>query len=654
MTCSEYRDRLEELLDGLLPPEEAGRFDSHASECAECAERAQDAAAFSELLESSGRQAMSDWVAERLVNQATADAGSASEPASAASKPEVATPRRAEPTPLEAKPRPARATPQKSASSAPVRVPVRRPSARRPLAASEAAVTQEIQPQGLLPRTRFQTPGQSRFQTLRLVAAAIVVAAVGFFSADLLSGSDMQALAAGTETRIESGQNASVGEGRWLSAEGRAVVVTLVPGSGGAELQIARGVGLFHVDPGQPLAVHTPAGVARGVGASFLVDVRGDGAVAVSGVTGRVHFEHEGTRTTLRTGERIEVDRRGRVRLVNGARIDRLEVERALWESEFQRLRDRLDVAEEQLVAYGAAVAPESADQGSLPYDELGRAMRTLFDSKLSYKDAARMKAMAVFLANADRIQSEFGASDPMRAMKDPRFMEAISESFLRALAPNASEIAIASAAAEWHRATDDVLLVMKAEPLPAQLAVARERSFTQVIRSIERHVGVDAAAEVVRGASFWRELRPYAETLDERVESRFVAYWQKRFDMDEAQSGQLVILVRNYIAETVRAQGVIAATLPPNQIESALFPRWRRRGWGEDRRRSPSADRQPEPADSEVVTAKLRQMEARIALAEPRIRFESGLWDLLRSDQRENGFGWGARVHSFREAKGN
>jgi len=654
VTCSEYRDRLEELLDGLLPPEEAGRFDSHASECADCAERAQDAAAFSELLESSGRQAMSDWVAERLVNQATADAGSASEPASVASKPEVATPRPSEPTPLEAKPKPARVAPQKSASPAPVRIPVRRPSVRRPVSASEAAVTQEIQPQELLPRTRFPTRSHSRFQTLRLIAAAIVVAAVGFFSADLLSGSDMQALAAGTETRIESGQNASAGEGRWLSAEGRAVVVTLVPGSDGAELEIARGVGLFHVDPGQPLAVHTPAGVAQGVGASFLVDVRGDGAVAVSGVTGRVHFEHEGTRTTLRTGERIEVDRRGRVRLVNGARIDRLEVERALWETEFQRLRDRLDVAEEQLVAYGAAVAPESADQGSLPYDELGRAMRTLFDSKLSYKDAARMKAMAVFLANADRIQSEFGASDPMRAMKDPRFMEAISESFLRALAPNASEIAIASAAADWHRATDDVLLVMEAEPLPAQLAVARERSFTQVIRSIERHVGVDAAAEVVRGASFWRELRPYAETLDERVERRFAAYWQKRFDMDDAQSGQLVILVRNYIAETVRAQGVIAATLPPNQIESALFPRWRRRGWGDDRRRSASADGQPAPADSEVVTTKLRQMEARIALAEPRVRFESGLWDLLRSDQREKGFGWGARVYSFREANGN
>jgi len=663
VTCPEYRDRLEELLDGLLPPEEAGRFESHVRECAECAERAHDAAQFRDLLATPGRRAMGKWVARRLAARAAADAALAEESDAAArhvSTPHISTPHSSTPGAASKRAsKPAAVSPTGAASptgngpSKAAANPKGRPK-RRALTPSEAAVTQEIKPQDLLPRTHFQIPKRSRFQPLRLAAAAVLVAAVGFFAAGLVSDSDVLALTAGVETRIESGDRARTSDGRLLSAEARAVVVTLVQGSDGAELNMARGVGLFRVDPGLPLAVHTPAGVARGVGASFLVDVRGDGTVAVSGVTGLVHFEHEEARTALHTGERIEIDRRGRVRLVNGSRIDRLEVERALWEAEFQRLRDRLDVAEEQLVAYGAAVAhdgaPEATDDGRLPYDELGRAMRTLLDSKLSYKDAARMKAMAVFLANADRIQREFGASDPMRAMRDPRFMASISESFLRALAPDASEASIAGAAAEWHRATDDVLLVTDAEPMPSQLAVARQRAFTLVIRSIERHLGAEAAAEVVRGSSFWGELRPYPQTLDERVESRFVVYWQKRFEMDDAQSGQLVIIVRNYIAETVRAQGVIAATLPPNQIEAALFPRWRRRGWGDDRRRTRARDDQPEPPDSEVVTSKLRQMEARMALAEPRTRFERGLWDLLRSDQREKGFGGAARVHSFRE----
>jgi hypothetical protein len=432
-------------------------------------------------------------------------------------------------------------------------------------------------------------------------------------------------------------------------------MVTLVPDSDGGQIEMSRGVALFHVEPGQPLAVITSGGTARGVGASFIVDVRGDGAVAVGGVTGRVRFERDGERTTLRTGERIEVDRHGRVRLISGSQLDRLQVERDLWESEFQTLRDRLDVAEQQLVEYGAAVAHGAAGDGAgtgdaLPIGELGRAMRVLLDRSVSHKDPKRSKAMGVFLVNADRIQNEFGASDPMRAMKDPRFMLAICESFVRALAPEASDMAVAGATTEWHRATDDLLIVMDSQPMPAELAVAREKAFLRVIRALERHLGVGPAAEVVRGARMWGELRPHAETLDERVESRYIAYWQKRFDMDDLQANELAVVVRNYIAETVRAQGQIAATLPPNEIEDALYPRWRRRGWG-SRSRDDSTAPPEEPSDSEVFTSGLRRKEARIALAVPRIRFERALWNLLRSDQREKGFGWGARVNSFREA---
>ncbi len=659
MTCTEYRDRVEELLDGLLPPEEAGRFEAHARECPECAERSDDAAAFQALLADEGRAAVGDWLAERLVTRATAETEATAGPVADREAPATpvapgtaampagttATPATSDRPRAKTGARPTSAVSSRSGGSI----------AARAHSASEAAVTQEIKPQELLPRTRFVSPRRSRWHALRLSAAAVLVAAVSFFSAGLVGESDVLALTPGVETRVESGTTALASEGRLLSAEDRAVTVTLVEGSDGAEVRVSRGVALFHVAPGRPLAVITSAGVARGSGASFLVDVRGDGAVAIGGVTGRVRFERDGQQTTLRTGERIEIDRHGRSRVVSGSQIDRLEVEKGLWESEFQRIRDRLDVAEQQLIEYGRAVgqdgAATSADDGGLPIDELGRAMRTLLDSKLSYRDPARRKAMGVFLVNADRIQNEYGASDPMRAMTDPRFMAAISESFVRALAPEASESAIAGATADWHAATDTVLVVMESDPMPSELAVARERALARVVRSIERNLGGEAAAEVVRGANHLAEMRPRAETLDERVESRYVSYWQKRFGMDDAQTNELAITVRNYIAETVRAQGVIAATLPPNEIEDALFPRWKRRGWGSGRRHSEPAVDQPEPSASQVVTSKLRQMEARIALAEPRIRFERALWNLLRSDQREKGFGWGARVHSFREA---
>ena len=96
--------------------------------------------------------------------------------------------------------------------------------------------------------------------------------------------------------------------------------------------------------------------------------------------------------------------------------------------------------------------------------------------------------------------------------------------------------------------------------------------------------------------------------------------------------------------------QDQVAATLPAEEVESVLFPRrsFGPGGFGGARRSGgdgENATERPAPSersDSEIVSARLREIDARLHLAEPRARFERALWNLLEPEQREKEFGRG------------
>jgi hypothetical protein len=127
--------------------------------------------------------------------------------------------------------------------------------------------------------------------------------------------------------------------------------------------------------------------------------------------------------------------------------------------------------------------------------------------------------------------------------------------------------------------------------------------------------------------------------------------------NLDEEQTNRLAPLVTTYVAETVSVQQRVAAALPAAEVDKVLFPR---RSWGRNgRSRSrgsgngdddDAAEPAPEPSDSEKISARLREIDARLHLAEPRRRFERALSSLLTPEQRERAFRNGARLLTFRE----
>ncbi len=610
-TCAEYRDRVEDVLDRLLPPEESERLDAHREACAECAARWTAARRFRDLLAREGRAALGAWEARRLsVHAATMDVTRAA-----------------------------------AAPGAPA------PARRR------------------------------RFTVLRLAAAAAVVAAAGLVGTGMLGDSGPVVLAAGAQTRLDPGSQATFGHGSRLVVEDRAVTLTLLEdtsrdGTSDDLLQMHRGVALFRVHPEHPLGVATPQGVARAVGATFVVDVRSDGAVVVDVVTGRVRVVRDRGDVVARPGERVEIDSGGTVHVVSRARLDGLAMTNDRRSEEISNLRTELRRADEQLDAYAAAAqagGSEAPATDGLPYLELGRVTRILTDRAIPWRDPRRNEAMAFFLLNAERIRQEFGASDPMRAVERPAFVAAVAEGYLRALEPTASDEEIAATVDEIRTACGLVEADMAGELVPTELSASRQRALTTMIRAVERHLGSAAAAELVRSIrGAWDGPRPWVQALDDRLEAKLVGSWQRLLDLDEEQANRVAALVKEYVAQSVTMQARVAAALPEGEVESVVFPRsmWGRDG-GSRRHRggtrssaSSGAGEEagaaaeepaetaapPEPSDSEVVAQRLREIDARLRLGEPRARFERALWNMLRPEQRTSAFRGRSRLFTFRE----
>ena len=597
MTCSEYRDHVEDLLDELLPPEDAERYEVHRASCAECGAHAEEAERFRRLLVSEGRAALGAWEARRLA-----------------------------------------------------------------LRAASLSHAEPVSPAPVQPR---------RFGVLTLAAAAAVVAAAGIFGAGVLGAAGPVQLALGEEARLSPGTVATFGHDCSLVVEDRAVTVELQSAADGSGdvVRMERGVALFRAHPEHALAIATVQGTARAVGATFVVDVRSDGAVSVDVVTGRVRLERRGGLVVARPGERVEVDSRGAAHIVSRGRIEELEQIETHSQDQIEQLRDELQRAEEQLDAYAAAAQSGDAialPTDELPFHELGRAMRVLTDPKVGWRDPRRNEAMAFFLLNAERIRVEFGASDPIRASQNPGFMAAVAPGFLAAMAPDAPASSIAAAAAVVRDVCARVEAVMAGEPLPTELVTSRQRALIEIIRGVEQHLGVAAAVEIVgsmRGE--WDGPQPSVSHIDDRLEAGIVGFRQKTLDLDDEQTNQFAAMVREYVAQCVVMQERVAAALPADEVESVVYParKWPRGGfgWGERPGRDATrgnGDGAPETtaepvvvlSQSEIVTARLRELDARLHLAEPRIRYERALWNLLTPEQRAKAFRGGAQLFTYRE----
>ena len=611
MICHEYRDRVDELVDGLLPPEESGRLHAHAAGCDECTVRRNQAERFRDLLANEGAAALQSWEAARLALAAATD-------------------------------------PYQTGEITPVR-------------------TEEPAPPRVL-----------RYRFGRLAAAAVLVASAGFLASGLLSDSGPQVLAMDELVHLASGESGLVGgPGRLVLAETRNVDLVVRDRDGRFVVDLQRGDAQFRVDAGLDLFVATKQGEIESAGAVFLVDVRGDGAVAVDVQSGRVVFAEA---QHLYRGDRLEVDPSGRPFLVSRARFEQLVLERKLLAKEVAELRDQAEELEEHVAQMGAAAGggDEQLAPGDLPFDALGAAQWTLLDRRLARNAVEKQDAMALLYRHAAGLRERFGVAEPWRAVSNPAYVAEIAGGLFRAVAPEASDARIESVAAATRNAMTQAQAALDADMTAVESGAALQRAFLVTLRSVETELGVEAAATFVR--SFprdWQALSTFTMRLDDRTESTMVDFWKGQLDLDNVQSMELRRLVRVYMDEAQAAQRVVSAMLPAADADRLLYGRREMRctpdgaggargdapadpdhespgdarnpdyrGWGRGR-----SERDVELGPSETVASKLREMDALLRLAEPRIRFETALRSLLRADQIEKGFRPIPQVLVFRPA---
>ncbi len=605
MTCHEYADRVEELIDGLLQPEEATRFDTHASECEECAAVRDDAERFRAVLATRGHAALVSWEASRLALRAASLPG-----------------------------------------------------------------LDDVRPAGHV--ARLLVPG--RVAALRLVAASLIVGAAGYFGAGLYRDGGPRALAEGIPTQLESGEMAVAGSGgRRITAE-VASYVRLEAGSDGAALALDSGMATIRLAPGEEIVINTPRGSVRAVGASFCVEVRGDGSVSVTVISGDVEFVKGAERTALACGDRFEIDEHDRPCLISRTELENANVEAAERTRELERLAARLDGKDEQLAWFQKRLSDaqnEARGVGkSVAWDELGGATWVLMDARVSRRDGRYADASAKFVDNSAGLAEELGKGGAItlqEALLEPIFMQRIASGFVDALAPEANRVARESVAADLRQAMAVVQQAVDDRAVPARLAVERQHAFMDLLRSVERNLGADAAARLAASLPRYVDvLAPAPDSEDSRTVERVVHVWSDRFQLDPDQQKDLRSLAETYVKDVLKAQVHVVASLPPVEVEETLFPKnlfLPGAGAGEAGEQRES-DRSV--ADSGVTTgvvspvagsstervaSLLRRMGARIAVAEPRIRFEQELLKMLTPQQRARGFGI-TRVQTFRAGR--
>ena len=635
MTCIELRDRVDELLDDLLPPEEADRLRVHTAECDQCAADLEAARSFKDLMETRGRPAIDQWASHSLAERARA----------AAQRESAAVQRQSADTAVVLAPSPVRPAELVSVTDAPA-------SAAKPaLRALPAAGSK---------RARRAPP-----TWVRALAASIVIGAA------VAAGWTLRPHAEGATLLPEGEEIVLARGGRALVAKGREVVtdvgarVSVPVGSEGERIAVLAGAAVFRVEPGHPFAVDTPLGTATVLGTHFQVDVRATGTVEISVLSGRVRFENRRHQArSVTAGSRLHVDRTGALHVSVGAETHDLEMIAQLRSLEIEALNGQVARLEEEVATLRRGVVaaepvrdvrPVVEPPQDLPWNEFGAAVRELIASGKRTSDNTRgVEAMGRLMSHAGPIQAYTGAQTLFDAVWHPAFVARIADGFLVALAPDAPEEARSRAAAQIRGVAETSAARVREDLTRTELMVERMKFVRAVIVATRENLGDVAAGEVADGAArgIGPNVRPApgfeVRTFGDDAARDIVGIYSKYFDLTDSQRATVEALAQGYVEDTRNVQQAILSRLGAEAGNALLFPREGRRRFGRRDNASrgdapkPEAPEPAQPApksDTERVNDMLASLDAKLEIAQPRMRFERAIREILRPDQAERRF---------------
>ena len=590
MICVDFRDKVDELLDGLLPPEDASRYESHATSCADCAAEFESAAAFLNFLDDDGREAI-ELFDVRNVTQDVAR-------------------------------RVARAAAHPDLPSAQVDAPAR--------------------------------PSVWRWPKRLAVAAALVGAVTllgpfpGSAGPQLLAEGEAVRLVGGSHALVRPGVTVQVDEAAMLTVSPKTAREALTLSEGAALFTVpAREQLTVTSDRGSAVASGATFHVSRDAEGQLAVTVLSGRAHV------RSKFDSRGVRAGERVvlGKddsmqlvSLEVLDEQALRLtMRDHRIADLNGQLIRRDEELATVR--ASRAQQTPAPATPPVSDDALDR--LPWTQLAEAARTLLprNKGRDYYDPERMRAVGVFLIHNEEIRSLTGAESPMDGLWHPAFIERMAEPFMEKLAPYAPPGDRKAAAARVRAAAGIAHEQLRTDLTPTEIVDARLELFRATIAAARDHLGDGAAAAVAEGLHVMDRVSA-VRTMDyDDTTARDVAnYWGKWFDLVEEQRDALVPIAERYVAQARLAQALIEERMGRQKAHDALFRQ--RRSWRRDRNKKPTKQPYEDPdlsVDVRVDHA-LAVIEAKQSLTQVRIEFERSLDELLREDQRKRGFGrsWG------------
>lgn len=587
MICIEFRDHVDEVLEGVLESEAAERYERHAAVCADCAQELLSATRFLNFMDETGRAALETFDAVNVTQDVSLRVARDAMEIRPSGTPAIL--------------RPLRGWPLRLAGAAAVLACV----AAVPLLRSESTG----------PRT-LSVGEQSKLS--------------GGERAFIRDGVTVQVDAAAL-IEVRSATSREVvemdgGEALFTSAEDEALSVETPYGttvsSGGSTFQVA-------LSDEEQVSVTVLTGRVQFVRENETRDV-------VAGQ--RVVLPRVGPLMTVS----IEGIDQGRLE------SEQLALQVSEYKGEIERLQEELATHRTRSVQNGPEpgnkMVPEDKLE-SLPWDELARAARVLLPRSPGrrYYDPERMRAVAVFLWHAEEIQKLTGEPYPVDGLYHPAFIERMADSFCDVLAPfaplkdrQATALAFKTEARIAHNR-------MGADLTPGEDIVGRLKMFRSMIVAANEHLGANAAAELAEGLHVidrWAAVRTLQLTPETSTD--VASLWSKHFDLVAEQRDALRPVAEQYLRAALVAQADAERILGPSSAPSILFPK------SAPKKVEKAEETEPFQRPDVVAEAEVKEtlgvIDAKLRIAAPLVEFERKLWALLRDDQRALGYGrnWG------------
>jgi uncharacterized cupin superfamily protein len=592
MTCVDFRDRVEELLDGLLPAEEVARYEQHAAGCEECALEFEAATKFLNFLDDDGRESIETFDALNITA-------------------EVA--RRVARDAVQVKAEPIPPLP-----SIPIlrRWPVR-------VAAAAAVVALAL----VLPSLGSDPNGPT-------------VLAIG--QPIELTRGDSAMVRDGVAVRVDRGARLEVQSGRARKfvelANGSALFMTDLD----EELSVVTSRGI--AETGGNATFQVEINEAEELAVSVVV-----GMVHFSSDDGGRHRVRAGERIVLPKSGGVALVSLSRLHDIEiqlaarDLRIGALKGDRDRLEEELAVLR----AASGQKSLEPRTTNVSARELDALPWKELASAAIVLLPNSRDrrYSDPERNRAMAVFFFHASKIQELTGVDNPMDGLYHPAFVARMAEPFFETLAPYAPSDDRKAAAALVQSAAKVAHGKLRDELVPTENVAVRLEMFQSMLRTTREHLGEKAAVELADGLHVldsiasvrtWR----YSPTSATDV----MSFWAKYFDLVDSQRDALLPIAERYVEAALAAQATAEARLG-DAAASVLYPPRRSRSSSRSSRTEERSGTAEERVDFAVAA-----IQAKLDIAAPRIAFETSLRALLRDDQKARGFSrfWG--LQTFRK----